>query len=295
MDGGYYRSKQVIAFLAPALFFFLVFNTYPLIQAFRMSFYNWNIVRPENSQFVGLANYMKAFGDPIFWTSMKNTVLYALVTVPAQMALGLLVAMFLNFNLPGTKAFRTIYYLPVISSWVVVSLLFRYLFNGEAGLVNYILVDLLHIFPSYISWFRNASTALFVIMLLGIWKGVGWSMVIFLAGLQGIPAELREASMIDGASSGQHFWRVILPILRPTMGFVAIMLVIGGFNVFTSVFLVTGGGPLHRTEVLLTYMYYQGFSRLNFGYGAALSYILGIIIFVISVIQLRLFQKPVEM
>lgn len=260
-----------------------------------MSFYDWNIVRPENSQFVGLANYLEAFDDPVFWTSMKNTVLYVLVTVPTQMALGLLVAMFLNVNLPGTKAFRTIYYLPVISSWVVVSLLFRYLFNGEAGLVNYVLVDLLGVLPNYISWFRNASTSLFVIMLLGIWKGVGWSMVILLAGLQAISEELREASMIDGASTWQHFWKVVLPMLRPTMGFVAIMLVIGGFNVFTSVFLVTGGGPLHRTEVLLTYMYYQGFSRLNFGYGAALSYILGIIIFVISVLQLRLFKSPVEM
>lgn len=294
MDSGY-RSKQVMVFLIPALFFFVVFNTYPLFKAFQMSFYQWNIVRPSASQFIGLANYLEALGDPIFWTSMANTVLYVIVTVPTQMALGLLVAVLLNYKLPGMKVFRTVHYLPVISSWVVVSLLFRYLFNGEAGLVNYVLVDLLGLFPNYIRWFQSAPTALAVIMLLGIWKGIGWSMVIFLAGLQSIPTELREASMIDGATAWQHFWRVILPILRPTMGFVAVMLVIGAFNVFISVFLVTGGGPLHRTEVLLTYMYYQGFSRLNFGYGAALSYILGIIIFVISAIQLRLFSRPVDM
>jgi multiple sugar transport system permease protein len=295
MEKELYRSKQVIFFILPAMFFFLTFNIYPILKAFQMSFYEWNILMPNESRFVGFKNYLFAFQDPVFWTALRNTILYTLVTVPSQMALGLIVAILLDQNIKGKTFFRTLYYLPVITSWVVVSLLFKYLFNSHAGLVNYILKDVLHLIPSYINWFQEPGTALAVIMLLGIWKGIGWSMVIFLAALQNIPEELKEAAKMDGAGPLTFFWKVTLPLLKPTIVFIAIMLIIGGFNVFISVLLVTGGGPLQKTEVLLTYMYNQGFGNLNFGYGAALSYILGAIIFLISAIQLKLFRKPVDM
>lgn len=295
MEKDLYRSKQVIFFILPAMFFFLTFNTYPILKALQMSFYQWNILMPSESEFVGFDNYIQAMKDPVFWTSLKNSIVYTIVTVPAQMALGLFVAMLLDQSIKGKAFFRTLFYLPVITSWVVVSLLFKYLFNSQAGLINYILKDFLHVIPSYINWLQEPGTALAVIMLLGIWKGVGWSMVIFLAALQNIPDDLKEAATIDGASPVHFFFKVTLPLLKPTIAFISIMLIIGGFNVFISVLLITGGGPLQKTEVLLTYMYNQGFGNLNFGYGAALSYILGAIIFVISAVQMKIFNKPVDM
>ncbi len=138
----------------------------------------------------------------------------------------------------------------------------------------------------------SASTAWIAIYALGIWKGIGWSMIIFLAALQGIPPSLYEVAAIDGANEWRQFRHITLPLIRPTTMFVVVMLIIGGFNVFLSVFLITGGGPLHRTEVVLSYMYNRAFDRLQFGYGASLSYILAIIVVGINFVQMRLFREP---
>ncbi len=273
---------------------FLTFQIYPLIKAFQISLYEWELMPGRESQFLGAENYLRAFHDPIFWVAMRNTVLYTAVTVPGQMILAMLVALALHGIIWGRTTFRTLYYLPVITSWVVVSLLFKFLFNSQAGLVNYVLTDLLHLAPKYIPWLQNPGTALIVIMTLGIWKGIGWSMIIFLAALQDIPEELHEAAAIDGANRWQRFWRVTLPLMRPTAVFVLVMLVIGGFNVFIPVYLITGGGPMHHTESILTYMYGQAFDFLDFGYGAALSYLLATIIFLLSFLQIKFLRKPSE-
>jgi multiple sugar transport system permease protein len=212
------------------------------------------------------------------------------VTVPAQMALGMLLALLLNAKIKGRVAFRTLYYLPVITSWVVVSLVFRYLFNPDAGAINYLLVDVLGLVDSNIVWLGDRWTALAAIMVLGIWKGMGWSMLVFLAALQGVPKELMEAAEIDGASRSRRFFSVTLPMLRPVVMFVTIMLIIGGFNVFISVFLMTGGGPAQQTEVLLTYMYNQAFQFLEFGYAAAIAYCVTVLILGISLVQHKLFR-----
>ncbi len=291
------RRQQIQAaylFMLPGLIFFLTFQIYPLIKAFQISLYRWEIMPGRASQFLGLANYLRAFQDPIFWLAMRNTALYTLVTVPGQMVLAMVVALALNRLVWGRVLFRTVYYLPVITSWVVVSLLFKFLFNSQAGLINFVLKDLLHLTSNYIPWLQNPGTALIAIMTLGIWKGIGWSMVIFLAALQGIPVELHEAAAIDGASRWQRFWHVTLPLMRPTLVFVLVMLTIGGFNVFIPVYLITGGEPMHRTETILTYMYNEAFNFLDFGYGAALSYLLAAIIFVLSFLQIRFLRRPVE-
>ena len=209
------------------------------------------------------------------------------------MILAMLVAVLLDALPRGRVVYRTLYYLPVITSWVVVSLLFKYLFDAsEAGIVNYFLMHILHVISDPIPWLREPGPALIAIMILGIWKGIGWSMVIFLAALQGIPAELHEAAAIDGANAAQRFFRITMPLMRPTVVFVLVMLVIGGFNVFISIYLMTGGGPLHRTETILTYMYNEAFNFLEFGYGTALSYILAIIIFAISFLQIKFLRRP---
>ncbi len=282
-------------FVLPAALVFAVFMLYPLFEAFRMSLFDWKITPGTTSLFVGFENYAHAFRDEVFWMALRNTALYTLVTVPGQMILAMLVALALDAVPRGKVLFRTLFYLPVVTSWVVVSLLFVYLFeSSEAGLVNYFLMHIVHIISEPIPWLREPGPAMVAIMTLGIWKGVGWSAVIFLAALQGISAELHEAAMIDGANGWQRFWRITVPMLRPTLVFVLVLLVIGGFNVFIPVYLMTGGNPLHRTETILTYMYNQAFNFLEFGYGAALSYILAAIIFVISFVQIKFLRQPVE-
>lgn len=282
-------------FILPGMLFFLVFMLYPLVDALYISFFDWKIMPGAISPFIGLDNYLRAFRDAVFWIALRNTVLYTAVTVPAQMALAMLVAVLLDALPRGRVLYRTLYYLPVITSWVVVSLLFKYLFDsGEAGLINYVLMYVVPVIQEPIPWLREPATGLTAIMVLGVWKGLGWSMIIFLAALQTIPTELYEAASIDGANFWRRFFRVTLPLMRPTIVFVLVMLVIGGFNVFLSVYLMTGGNPLHRTETILTYMYNQSFGFLEFGYGAALSYLLALIIFIISFVQIKFLRKPVE-
>ncbi len=291
------RREELAAaylFLAPGFLLFALVILYPIARAFQISLYKWAIVPGTASDFLGVGNYSRAIHDPIFWRALANTGFYMAVTVPAQIVFGLATAVLLDTRLRGRAIFRTLYYLPVVTSWVVVSLLFRYLFITDGGLVNWTLHDGLHVTGHNIGWLGQRWTALVAISILGIWKGIGWSMVIFLAALQGVPRELHEAAAVDGATAWGRFRTVTMPAIRPVIAFVTVMLVIGGFNVFISVFLMTNGGPLDETQVLLTYMYRQAFSFLDFGYGSALSFTLTLIVFVLSVAQLRLFRRPVE-
>jgi multiple sugar transport system permease protein len=281
-------------FLGPGFLLFAVVILYPIARAAQISLYNWSIVPGAASDFIGLDNYRRAFHDPVFWRALENTAFYMALTVPAQMVLGMFAAVLLDTRLPARPLFRTLYYLPVVTSWVVVSLLFRYLFLTDGGFVNWILHDQLHVVGHNIAWLGSRWPAMTALSILGIWKGVGWSMVIFLAALQGIPRELHEAAAVDGAGAGRRFRHVSLPALRPVVAFVTVMLVIGGFNVFISVFLITNGGPLDSTQVLLTYMYRQAFTFLDFGYGSAISFSLTLIVAVLSLVQLRAFRDRSE-
>jgi multiple sugar transport system permease protein len=237
---------------------------------------------------------MRALNDPIFWLALRNTITYTLITVPGQMILGLAAALLLDRPLRARALFRTIYYLPVVTSWVVVSLIFSYLYNGQAGLINWLLRDGLHLIDKNINWLGEPFTANLAIATLGIWKGVGWTMVIFMAGLQSIPQEIYEAAAIDGANSWQSLRRITLPLIRQTTLFILVLLTIGGFQVFISVYLMTGGKPLHRTDVLLTYMYSNAFEFLDLGYGSALSYLFALMVFSLSMLQIRLLRRKVE-
>lgn len=281
-------------FLAPGFVLFALVILYPIVRALQISLHEWAIVPGIASEFVGLRNYTRALDDPIFWRALVNTGFYMAVTVPVQIVLGLAAAVLLDARMPGRIFFRTLYYIPVITSWVVVSLLFRYLFITDGGLVNWTLTDGIHLTDQNISWLGGRWTALAAVSILGIWKGIGWSMVIFLAALQAVPRELHEASAVDGAGAWGRFRAVSLPAIRPVVAFVTILLVIGGFNVFTSVFLITAGGPNDATQVLLTYMYRQAFTFLDFGYASSISFILTAIVFVLSLAQLRLFRRPGE-
>lgn len=289
-------QKKILPFLflLSGLTFFVIFQVYPLLKGLQMSFYHWQIMPGKVSLFVGLDNYIRAFNDPVFRLAIRNTLIYTIITVPGQMIFAMLVAVLLNALPKGRVLFRVLYYIPVVTSWIIVSLLIRYLFQAPEGLINYLFVEVLHIVKEPIFWLGNASTAFIPILALGIWKGIGWSMVIYLAALTGIPKEMQEAASIDGANSWQNFWRITFPLISPTIVFTLVMLLIGGFNVFISVYLITGGGPMQQTEVMLSYAYHQAFDFLDFGYGAALSYIMAALVIVLSFLQIKFFRKPQE-
>ncbi|WP_024286510.1 carbohydrate ABC transporter permease [Cellulomonas sp. KRMCY2] len=280
-------------FLAPALVLFCGLIVYPMMRAFQMSLYDWKVLAGATSTFIGLDNYSRAMADPTFWRGLANSGFYMALSVPPQIVIGLLIAMLLKAKSPAQPVYRVLFYLPVVTSWVVVSLLFKYLF-ADNGLINYVSGDLLHLGDGSTSWLSSRWTALIAICALGVWKGIGWSMMIFLAALQGVPKSLEEAAVMDGANRWQRFRVVTLPAIRPALAFVVVMLVIGGFNVFTSVLLMTAGGPGGQTEVLLTYMYRQAFTNLDFGYGSAIAVLLTVVVFVLSLVQMRLFKSGGE-
>lgn len=264
---------------------------WPLVNSFLLSFTDWSLTRPASP--VGLANYARALSDPMFWRSFSSTVGYTVVTVAGQLVLGLAAALLLNERIPGRGVLRLVYYLPVVTSWVIVSLVFLYLYNGQAGALNWLLVDVLRLLPRDVAWLAEPSTALWAISVLGIWKGIGWTMVVFLAGLQGVPDELYEAAAMDGAGPLSKFRHVTLPLLRPTSTFLLVVLTIGGFNAFISIFVMSSaatgqiGGPLNSTDTLLTYLWKQSFAQLDLGYAAALSFLVAAVVGVVSLVELR--------
>lgn len=282
-----------LLFVLPGFVLFSVAILYPIVRAAQMSLYQWQILPGAISTFLGLGNYRRALADPTFWLSAGNSAVYMLFTVPPQIVLGLLIALLLRRKSPAQPVFRALFYLPVITSWVVVSLLFKYLF-ADNGLVNFTLHDFLHLMSSDTSWLSGRWTALVAICALGVWKGIGWSMMIFLAALQGVPRSLEEAAMVDGAGRWRRFLTVTLPAIWPAAAFVTVMLVIGGFNVFTSVLVMTAGGPGDQTQVLLTYMYDQAFKYLDFGYGSAIAVLLAVFVLILSLVQLRVFRDRNE-
>jgi multiple sugar transport system permease protein len=289
------RLLPIYGLLLPGLVLYAAWAVWPLLNSFILSFTDWSLTKPPTS--VGLANYQRALGDPIFWKALSGTLGYTAVTVVGQLALGLGAALLLNRRIPGRSVLRLVYYLPVITSWVIVSLVFLYLYNGQSGALNWFLVDVVHVLDEPVAWLAEPATALWAIAVLGIWKGIGWTMVVFLAGLQSVPPELYEAAEMDGAGPVARFRHVTLPQLRPTSTFLLVVLTIGGLNAFISVFVLssaatgTVGGPLNSTEVVLTYLWKQSFAQLDLGYGAALSFLLAGVVGLVSLVELRLARE----
>lgn len=284
------HRAQLAALLLPGLLIFALFTVYPIVRLFIMSLCDMSFSSMLTQPFAGLMNYREVFSDSTFWTVFVNSVVYTLVTVPGQMALGLLVAILLDGIGRLSVIFRVINYLPVVTSWVIASLVFRYIFNTE-GLLNYFLCRVLGVTASNIRWLDTRWSGLTVAMLLGIWKGVGWNMVIFLAALQQVPRDLYEAAQIDGCGAFRRFRYVTLPGIRGTILFVLIELTIGGFNVFTSIKMITGGKPAHQTDTLLTWMYYKAFSTGKFGYAAALSFVMALTLGLLAIVQFRMMRS----
>lgn len=272
------------AFVLPGFAVYTLVMLYPAVQTLVMSLHEWSIVPGVESPFVGIDNYIRAFQDPAFGDALVNAAVYTAVTVPLQVIFGMGIAVLLDTHLPGRTLFRVLFYLPVVTSWVVVSLLFQFIFSSsETGLINALLIDVLHVSDEPTSWFLNRWTSYVAIGALGVWKGLGWAMLIFLAALTAVPKELHEAAALDGANAWQRFRHVSIPAIRSALTVVIILLVIGGFNVFISVLLMTSGA--NSTQVPLTMMYDQAFRFLDFGYGTAISFTLTLLVLALSALQ----------
>lgn len=292
------KSRQfliAILFLLPGVLMILVFFLIPMGYSFQVSFFDWNFIRPERSEWVGIDNYLTVLKNPVFRRAIINTLIYTLVTVPGQLVLGIIIAILINQDIRGKTFFRVMYYLPVITSWVIVSLLFEYMFSGQAGLINHLLKDVFHLIDHNVRWLADPILAMVPIHLLGIWKGMGWTAIIFLAGLQAVPRQLYEAAEVDGAGKWISFWKITIPLLKPTTIFLTVVLTIGGLNAYISNLLMTdGGNPMDLTHFVLTLMYEETFSNFNFGTGSAISFVLTIFVFIISYFQIKLLSSREE-
>jgi len=275
--------------LIPALVMYAVFTVYPIIRQFDLSFYNWHIFPGASNPFVGWSNYTAIFHDPVVRTASINTFLFIVITVPVQMAIGLFAAAVLTDRLPGSIFWRAAVYIPVVTSWVVVSWIFSYIFASQGGVANWV-VSLFAGHTVSIDWTAQTWTGNAVIWLLSIWKGVGWSFIIFLAALDGIPRQLLESARIDGATERRVWRHVVLPSIRGAITFVTVLLVIGAAQVFTQIYEITKGGPYNSTQSLMTYMYQTAFSNFFFGYAAAMASLLAVILFGFSVLEIRVLR-----
>jgi multiple sugar transport system permease protein len=270
-------------FLLPTLLGLLFFSLGPVVAGFLVSFTNWNILLSPH--WVGLTNYQALVDQDLPRKVLGNTFYYTIFNVPLNMALALGVALLLNQKLRFVALYRAVYFLPVVSSTVAASLIWAWLFSPNFGPINYFLEFVGIPGPP---WLGSTRWAMPAVIIMSVWKGFGTNMLIFLAGLQGIPQEMMEAAMIDGANTWQRFWRVTWPLLSPTTFFVLVISCIASFQVFEQVFIMTDGGPAYATTVLGLFIYLNAFRYNNMGYAAAAAYILFAIILTITLVQFRL-------
>jgi multiple sugar transport system permease protein len=279
----------VLLFLSPSLVGVLAFTLIPTLSSLGISFTEWSII--GNPVYVGLKNYIRLVSeDPVFGLSLKLTFYYAALSIPLSMGGALLLALAVNQRLRGMVVFRIIYFVPVVTSMVAWAMIWRWLYAMDYGLINTALQSL---GLPQVGWLTDRNWVIPALVVMSVWKGLGYGMIIYLAGLQGIPYHLYEAAKIDGANSWQLFWRITMPLLSPTHFFMLVTSVIGSFQVFDSVYLMTRGGPGNASRVYNFYLFQQAFSYRHMGYASAMAWILFIIIFVITMIQVRFLQRGV--
>ncbi len=271
---------------SPYVIFFLIFSVYPILFSVTLVFHRWNIISPM--RFVGFENIRYLLNDPLYWKSIGNTFYFLLIHIPLQVGLALVLANALNKKLRGITFFRASFFLPVVISGVVVTILWKSLYSTETGLLNSLLIQL---GLAKIPWLTSVHWAMPSIAIMATWKNVGLYTVFFLAGLQSIPTHLYEAAELDGASSFQKFIHITVPMLNPIVLMVVILSTINGFNLFIEPYVTTGGGPVNSTLSVVLYIYRQAFSFYKMGYAATIGFSLAMIIFAVTILQKRLLEK----
>ncbi|MCL6429911.1 MAG: sugar ABC transporter permease [Anaerolineae bacterium] len=280
---GWLRRWVGLAFVAPWLLAFVAFDAIPIFSGFYHSFTDWSITGSP-TRFVGLANYREAFTrDPLFWKAVTNTLYYIGFSVPIGIVTAFSVALLLNRRIRGTTLYRTIYYLPSVVPTVAATIVWTFIFETRRGILNWVL-EFLHL--PIVRWLSDPAWAKPALIIMSLW-GMGSSMVIYLAGLQGVPQELYEAAEIDGASGWQRLVGVTVPLMTPTIFFNLMMGLINAFQVFNSAFIMTGGGPFNATLFYMLHLYNHAFRYFRMGYAAALAVVLFVVVLTLTAIVNR--------
>ena len=277
------RDERVAAyiFIAPAVILLIAFLVVPMIYTVYFSGFKYQIMRPDAMKFIGFENYQKLFSDKNFWLALKNTVYFTVIVVPCQCVLALALALLVSKKFRGVAIFRTMYFAPQLTSMVVISVLWSVLYNANpnTGLINSILVSL---GMSPIKFLSDANTAMNSIIFMSAWQGAGYQMMIFLAGLQGIPRDQYEAASVDGATKFKQFLYITLPGLKGTIKYVIMITMIQAMKLFTQPYIMTQGGPKNSTKTLVYYIYTQGFQKGNFGYACSIAAVFFVIVVCMS-------------
>lgn len=267
-------------FLLPNLLLFSLFTVYPVLASFFYSLNKWTLHSPM--EFLGLANYRALIQDPIFLKVFGNTLYYTAGVIPFQTALALLIALGLNQRIRFMVGYRALYFLPVVTSMVAVSIVWQWMYQPQYGVINSLLRIVGIEGPN---WLFSKGWAMPSVIAMSIWKNVGYSVVLYLAALQSVPESFYESAMIDGANSWDKFWHITLPIISPTTFFIIVLSVIGSFQAFDQIYVLTQGGPARSTSVIVHYLYENGFQWFNMGYAAAIAYVLFALLFILTIIQ----------
>jgi multiple sugar transport system permease protein len=285
------RQEELTAylFILPSLLGFVVFLVVPMVASLGISFYDWELLTPP--RFIGLKNFATLVTDRVFRDVVWNTVYYTFGLVPLNLVVSLGLALWLNTRLRGLTLYRMAFFLPVVTVTVAVALIWRWMYEPRAGIID---VGLRAIGLPGPAWLGDTHWAMPAIIIMSVWKGFGYNMVLFLAGLQGIPVNLYEAAMIDGANGWQRFWRITLPLLSPVVFLAVVLTVISSFQVFDQAYVMTNGGPANATNTIVLYIYQNGFQFFRMGYASAIAWVLFGVIFVFTLVQMRLQGKWVQ-
>lgn len=273
-----------LVFILPAIIGILVFIIIPVFFSFGLSFVKWDLL--NKPQFVGLANYLEIFTEPLFGKILLNTIIYALATSIFAVIIPLILACILNSKIRGAEFFKTAYFLPFVTPMIVIAIIWQWIFDPNIGILNYFL-------KLHINWLYDTNFAMIALIIVSVWKLIGYNMVIFLAGLSGVSQSLYEAAKIDGASPFRIFKDITVPILSPTIFFVVLITCISSFQVFDLIYMMTQGGPMDSTNVLVYAVYKNAFEYFQVGKASAIAYVLFVIILILTSIQWKLRKKLV--
>ena len=286
----HFQKKKWLPYLlvSPYLIFVIVFVVFPVLFCFFLTFNKWNIISPM--KFIGVDNYSRLLHDRLFWKAIGNTLKFLLLHIPLQLAVSLFLAYLLNQKIRAASFFRASFFMPVIVSGVVVTILWQQLFGYDAGLINKLLMS---IGITKIGWLVNPDVAIYSIAVMATWKNVGLYVILFLVGLQTVPTQYYEAAKMEGATRWQQFYHITLPMINPTIFMVVILSTIGGFSLFIEPYIMTGGGPLNTTLSAVLYIYKQAFQYYNMGYSATLGFFYAVMIMTVVILQKKLIEKEV--
>src|SRR5688572_5723185 len=285
-----FQRKKILPYLlvSPYLIFVVVFVVFPVLFCFFLTFHKWNIIAPM--QFIGTANYTRLVHDRLFWKAIGNTLKFLLLHIPLQLVISLLLAQLLNQQIRAKSFFRASFFMPVIVSGVVVTILWQQLLGYDSGLINRLLVTL---GIQKTGWLIDPDIAIYSIAVMATWKNVGLYVILSLVGLQTVPTQYYEAAKLEGANRWQQFYHITLPMINPTIFMVVILSTIGGFSLFIEPYIMTGGGPLNTTLSAVLYIYKQAFQYYNMGYSATLGFFYAIMIMTVVILQKKFIEKEV--